>query len=67
MEYLLVLTAMAAKDSVCVSPSEKRVRAHFFGVGREAIRKVMENENKVASSKMADSSRPDALMTGVCR
>lgn len=62
-----VLTAMAAKESVCVSPMEKRVSAHVSDVGREAIRNVMPNESRIASSRIADNSRPDALMTGVCR
>lgn len=65
--YLLVLTAMAAKATVCVRPSEKRVTAHLKSLGREAIRKVMANEQSVASRRMADNSRPDALITGVCR
>ena len=58
---------MAAKESVWVSPSEKRVRAQILYEGRKASTKVMANENNVAISKMADSSRPEALMTGVCR
>lgn len=58
---------MAAKASVCVRPREKRVTPHLRRLGREAIRKVMANEQSVASSRIADSSRPDALMIGVCR
>ena len=65
--YRLVLTAMAANESVWVRPSEKRVRAQILYEGREASTKVMANENSVAISKMVDSSRPEALITGVCR
>lgn len=67
MSNLLVFTAMAAKAKVCVRPKVKRVTAHFTLLGREAMRKVMAKEHKVARRRMADSSRPEALMTGVCR
>lgn len=65
--YLFVLTAMAAKATVCVSPSENLVTAHLKPLGREAMRNVIRNEHSVASSKRADNSRPDALITGVSR
>ena len=58
---------MAANESVWVNPSEKRVRAQILYEGCEASTKVMANENSVAINKMAESSRPEALMTGVCR
>lgn len=58
---------MAAKATVCVRPRENRVTAHLTLLGREAIKKVMAKEHIVASSRMAESSRPDALITGVCR
>lgn len=65
--HLFVFTAIAAKATVCVRPSENRVTPHLNPVGREAIRKVMANEQSVAKRRMADSSRPEALITGVCR
>lgn len=63
--YLLVLTAMAAKATVCVRPKENRVTAHLTPLGLEAIRNVMAKEQSVASRRMPESSRPDALITGV--
>lgn len=65
--YLFVLTAMAAKATVCVSPSENLVTAHLRPLGREAMRNVMRNEHSVARSRSADNSRPEALITGVSR
>lgn len=58
---------MAANATVCVSPSENLVTAHLELLGRDAMRNVMRNEHSVANRSRPDSSRPDALMTGVSR
>lgn len=58
---------MAAKESVGVRPSEKRLAAHVASVGLERMTNVLANERKMATSRTADSSRPAALITGVCR
>ena len=60
-----VLTAMAAKEIVCVNPSENRVRPQTVGVGLAVMMNVLQNDSKMAASRTADNSRPAALMIGV--
>ena len=58
---------MAAKEIVCVNPSENRVRPQTVGVGLAVMMNVLQNDSKMAASRTADNSRPAALMIGVWR